>query len=125
MTRAIYLIFFGLTLLSGSLFYLILRAIDPEALDWVGLGSVYLLLLLGGMSFFSFLKLILQRLPSKKTLIRPFLKTTLRQSFFLSLILVGFLVLNQLDFLFWWSGGFLTLLIIFLEFFYAKKSSKN
>jgi hypothetical protein len=126
MKSAVILLFLAvLTGLFGAGFYFFLKVFSPESIDFLGFIVFYLLLsgLLTG--FFALLKNLFLVVVLRKALDWPYLGRALTQSFLLSLLVVGGLILKQFGKLNWLSGALLVILVIIFEALYDKRIRKN
>lgn len=108
---------FGLASFLLILFY----ANPKEASLWI-IFLFYLSLFLGASGVLAFIGFLF-RLKNNSNLNRlESFKTSLRQSMFLSLLLVAILVLQKFKFFNWWIGLILFIGILAIEIFFSKKS---
>lgn len=104
-------------------FLLLLLYSNPNEASFLIIFLFYLSLLLGASGVFTFISFGF-RLKRKSNISRlDIIKVSLRQSIFLSSLLVAILVLQKFKFLNWWVGSLLFILILMAEIFFSKKQN--
>ena len=105
-------------------FLLILFYANPKEASFGIIFLFYLSLFLGVSGFFTFISFWF-RLKKKSNLNQlNTLGISLRQSLFLSFLLVSILVLQSVKLFYWWMGILLFVIILLAEIFFSRKNSE-
>ncbi len=116
MTLKAYLWGVGLASLVALIsFLLILFFVSPEGDNGVVLVLVLASLFLSLCGFFSLLGLAWRRFKFRQQEIKDFLGVSFREGTLLSLLLVGFLLLQAFQVFYWWTALFFLIIVIAIE----------
>lgn len=111
------------TIISWSLWVLIVRLVNPEVTNWIGFSLFYFSLflsLLGTSALIGFfIRIIL-----KQELVFKLVKDAFRQSFLFSFLILASLILLSKDLFSWLNVAFLILALSILEFFLLSYEQK-
>lgn len=122
MTLRSYLIgMFVSTLFCWVSWILILVYIDPEQTSPVGILSFYISLFFAMVGTLTLCGFYLRVWFSKNEVLFAHVAPAFRQAIFLSIILVGSLVLQSFRLLTWWDGALLVGSVTLLEFYFMSR----
>ncbi|MFH1171691.1 MAG: hypothetical protein V1778_04090 [bacterium] len=122
MKRYLLLAAFG-TLVCWTAWVLVLFNIDPFLSGFIGLASFYFSLFLALLGSFSLLGFLFRRTFSRDTIAYHHIGVSIRQALFLSLVLVGTLLLRGTKLYTWWNVAFLLAGFTILEWFFLTRES--
>lgn len=109
------------TLFSWGAWVLTLFSVDPNTSGSLGLSSFLVTLFVAVLGTVTVLGILFRRAVSKNNVAYNVLGVSVRQGFFLSLILVGSLFLKTTEIFTWWSVLLLFGGLILLEYFFHSK----
>jgi hypothetical protein len=116
-TTRSYIIPIGLsTILSFAAFGSVLWSIDPFTTSWIGHLFFYLTLFLSLAGLFTFVG-VLFRKKFAPGMFTEQLRISIRQGILLALLMIGLLLFQVFNVLFWWVGLTFILFIITVEIF--------
>lgn len=114
----------GATLLSWAMWTLILFTIDPEVSGPIGPSVFFITLLFALAGTFSLIGLLIRIRFMRDALLFRQIGTSFRQGLFLSVFLVGSLLLETTGFLKWWNLVAYFLLLTCFELFFLDREQK-
>jgi hypothetical protein len=122
MRRYLVLAVFG-TVICWVAWVIVLFNIDPTVSGFIGLASFYSSFFCALLGTFSLLGFAIRRVVSRDRVAFRSLGVSIRQGLFLSMLLVGALLLRGTGFYTWWNLLFLIGAITLLEFFFLTRES--
>lgn len=122
MTWRIYLWGIGLASFVALVSFLtILRFVSPESGSPAVLSLLFLSLFLGLSGFFCLIGLGWRRLKFSGRLMDIFLRDAFGDGILLSLLVVGFLIMQMFDVFYWWSALIFFIIILIAKAVFQKK----
>jgi len=121
------LIFAFGTLISFSAWFMILMNIDPISTGAFSLALFFITLFAFIVGFFTTSGTLVRSLRNTKQDPEEIIRTSLRQSFFLGILVIASLILLHLDLFIWWIIILMVGLLTLIEFFAlnGKKATKG
>ncbi|PKM91599.1 hypothetical protein CVU82_00075 [Candidatus Falkowbacteria bacterium HGW-Falkowbacteria-1] len=117
-----YLFFMAfLSLLLWAVFVFIAKAVDPEITNWVGLALFYSSLFLALSGSLAVLGFFVRSLFSKKNLKINLVKTSFRQSFLFSFLLISILFMLAENLFSWLNVIIIILILSILEYIFMSE----
>jgi hypothetical protein len=105
-------------LVAFGVWLLILFNIDPFKTDFLSIAAFYASLFIWLSSLISLINYFVRLWFNNKEVVYANLTTALRQGMLISLIVVGLLILEQLNVLNWWVGGIWSIVVLLTELFF-------
>jgi hypothetical protein len=100
---------------------MILFYIDPKTTGIVGLAAFYISLFFALIGLLTLIGFYLRIWFSKNEILFAHVGPSFRQAVFLSIVVVGSLVLQSFRLLTWWDGALLVASIVLLEFYFMSR----
>jgi len=100
---------------------LVLMYIEPAGSGYMGLSLFYTTLFLGLMGFFTLLSFSLKRWINNNEVIFAYIASSFRQGFWMSIIIVGLLVMQGGRILSWWNALLYVGAIALLELYFISE----
>jgi len=100
---------------------LVIMYIDPINSGFMGLGLFYTTLFLGLLGFFTLISFSLKRWIANNEVIFSYITSSFRQGFWLSIIIIGILVMQGARILNWWDALLFVGSISLLELYFISE----
>jgi len=100
---------------------LVIMYIDPINSGFMGLGLFYTTLFLGLLGFFTLISFSLKRWIANNEIIFSYITSSFRQGFWLSIIIIGILVMQGARILNWWDALLFVGSISLLELYFISE----
>lgn len=107
-----------LTIICWLAWVFVIFFINPEETGMIGFVLFYFSLFLAIVGTAAIVGFIIRTRFIKKEPVFKRVETSFRQGIWLSFLVVGLFLLQNLSILRWWNGLFLLLFLMFLEFFF-------
>jgi len=107
-----------LTIICWLFWVFVIFFVNPEETGLIGFILFYFSLFLAMVGTTTIIGFIIRTRFIKKEPVFKRVETSFRQGIWLSLLVVGLFLLQNLGVLRWWNGLFLFLFLMFLEFFF-------
>ena len=111
------------TVFCWASWVMILIYVDPESTGVVGLAAFYVSLFFALIGTLTLLGFYLRVWFSHNEILFAHVGPSFRQAIFLSLVLVGSLILQSFRLLTWWDGALFIAAVALLEFYFISRQS--